>query len=1017
MQTRLSKFRLIHIRFTVFLAITGIVFWACPAMAAAAFESEFQITSWQIGDGLPNNTVSAIAQTPDGFLWLGTPQGLVRFDGVQFKLLDSVNTPDLPASGVSSLFVDRAGDLWVGTEFGDIITRQRERFERRQLRPGSTHGRIGNMAQDEQGVIWVIVDDAGKKRIDVANNSSFALTNNLPTTRFANLITDTKGEVWGWSEGSLLTRRDGHWETSSDAPRLGAKAAAKIAPTHDGGLLLSTGNWWSAGFSLIHLKKGELNATLSPVPQIPGSKRSRVNALLEDQVGYVWVGTSGGGVYYAQTNSGWQPLTSEGPLSYSPVTVLYEDGEGSVWIGTQGGGLHRVRRKAVQTVFLPAELQRYIFMSVCASHDGGVWAGTDGAGIYYHRNGEFKNFRSETEADKLNVCAILEDSHTNVWIGSAGGFWRLNGNRIEAATGPNQSTKKVQAIFEDHSGRLWLGTRRNLACRSGDSWRSIAPPPGQKMSDIRSIVEDRSGAIWTAAFGEGLYRVTGDVVDYFGTNHSPGLATARALHIDHEGTLWIGSLGGGLTQFKNGRFTRWTKRDGLISDDIQALTGDDAGMLWMSSDDGIFGCPTTDLEHQKQTEDARVFCRQLLPLDGLASRVCSGIGQSATARTKDGRIWFCNSPALVAIPEGSNVSKKLRATVVLDDVLVNDRIQQVRADNVVRAKSSARRFEFRYTAPQPNSGRRLLFRYQLEGMDDHWVDVGTRRAAYYSQLPPRNYRFRVMVGDFLGGWRELAEPLQLEILPLWWQTGWFRFIAGISIIVAAAGAAALNERRKLHLRLRKLELQESLQEERQRIARDLHDDLGAQITEMVLLGDLAKRGEQSPSELSAQMEKLTRKLRQLVTSMGDTVWAINPKNDSIPELATYLCDHTERFLTPTPIGFRFNVADDLPAVTISAFARQNVFLAVKEALNNAVKHSKAATISLRIHVRDRFLMVSIADDGCGFDKGGEIEKGNGLLNMRGRLAAVGGRAEITSTAGHGTTVAFEIPLPPDATKN
>jgi signal transduction histidine kinase len=328
----------------------------------------------------------------------------------------------------------------------------------------------------------------------------------------------------------------------------------------------------------------------------------------------------------------------------------------------------------------------------------------------------------------------------------------------------------------------------------------------------------------------------------------------------------------------------------------------------------------------------------------------------------------------------------------------------------LRVPSTARRFEFYYTAPDLSSAPSLRFRHRLEGMDQDWVEPGAERVAIYSQLPPGPYLFRTMVGGPEGRWYENRAPLPLYIVPRWWELRWLQVSSGIALAAGAAGLLVLSERRKLRRRLQLLELQQALEGERRRIARDLHDDLGSRLTEIVLLGELAKRGEQSPGVLQAQLSGLTRKVRELVTAMQEVVWTINPKNDSLGSLATYLGDHTERFLGSAQLSCRLDVAETLPDLPLTANLRHNLLLAFKEALNNAVRHAGATKVRLRIWLADSRLNVAVEDNGCGFDPGKAARQGNGLPNMRNRMDSLGGDMAINSERGKGTTVTFVVPV-------
>jgi signal transduction histidine kinase len=295
-------------------------------------------------------------------------------------------------------------------------------------------------------------------------------------------------------------------------------------------------------------------------------------------------------------------------------------------------------------------------------------------------------------------------------------------------------------------------------------------------------------------------------------------------------------------------------------------------------------------------------------------------------------------------------------------------------------------------------------------MDREWVEAGAQRIASYSQLPPGRYEFQVMAATGDGQWQACQTPLLLQVVPRWWELRWLQVLAGVVLTAGAAGGIAANERRKLRRRLERLEMQSALEGERRRIARDLHDDLGARLTEIVLLGELAKRGEQSPAALGDQVGGITRKVRQLVAAMEEIVWTVNPKNDSLPGLAAYLCDHTERFLAAAQMNCRVDVDENLPSVALSAQTRHNLLLAVKEALNNAVRHAGATQIRLRMHAVGSALQVEVEDDGHGFNPGLARRGSHGLANIRSRLEAAGGNAKIHSEVGHGTRVSLMLPL-------
>jgi signal transduction histidine kinase/streptogramin lyase len=582
-----------------------------------------------------------------------------------------------------------------------------------------------------------------------------------------------------------------------------------------------------------------------------------------------------------------------------------------------------------------------------------------------------------------------------LWVGSAGGFWRLTNGIVQEVELPGRPFRNVQTIFEDEAGRLWVANRTRLLRRTDGRWANVRLGTTNQSTDVRALTDAGGGEVWAALWNRGLARVGEGALETLEAKLEPALATIRCLHRDREGAVWIGTAGNGLLRYAAGRFTQWTTRHGLTADDISGLAEDAESGLWMTSNNGLFGCSKAELADVAEGRRPRLLCHQFGVRDGLADAACSGGGQPAIMPGAEGRLWFCNMRAVAGFAPGAEANPLPPPTVQTEEVRV-DGVPSSAA--VLRVPASARRFEFHFTAAQLENPRGLVFRYRLEGMDPDWMDGGNERVAYYSQLPAGRYQFRVLAGSSRHGWQSPTEPIVLEVIPLWWQRTWVRVAAATVLVAAIAGAAVLNERRKLRRRLERLEAQQALENERRRIARDLHDDLGAQLTEIVLVGELAKRGEQTAVELQHQVGDMTRMVRKLVAAMEEVVWTVNPRNDSVPNLATYLCDFVERFLAQT---------------------RHTVFLAFKEAANNAVKHSGATEIRLDIHTHAGALVIVLADNGRGFDPANPpaTASGNGLANMRSRLEAAGGRAEISSVIGQGTTVKFELPFDRAALKN
>jgi signal transduction histidine kinase len=397
----------------------------------------------------------------------------------------------------------------------------------------------------------------------------------------------------------------------------------------------------------------------------------------------------------------------------------------------------------------------------------------------------------------------------------------------------------------------------------------------------------------------------------------------------------------------------------------------------------------------------------------VADEPSAGSGQPIGAKSADGRLWFPTAHGMMSFQPGALTQKTRLAAVAVEEIWVDGAVQTVRDQAKFILPLSVKRVEFHFTSAELEMPGRLKFRYRLQGFDDGWMDAGSQRVAYYGHLPAGDYQFRVMAG-LDNNWREADAPLSVRVVPRFWETRWFQ-ISGLVLVVAlVAGIARYVEREKLHRRLERLELQQAMEKERHRIAQDLHDDLGSGITEIMLLGELAKQEAAASVASQSQVATITDKVRHLAAAMDEVVWTVSPKNDSLSHLASYICDYAREFFSASPVRCRIDMKEGLPVATLSAHVRHNLFLAVKEALNNVAKHSAAGEVWLRIQQETGRLMICVEDDGKGFDFAATANHGNGLQNMRARLKAIGGQTEICGHLPRGTCVKFQVTLPPSS---
>jgi signal transduction histidine kinase len=479
---------------------------------------------------------------------------------------------------------------------------------------------------------------------------------------------------------------------------------------------------------------------------------------------------------------------------------------------------------------------------------------------------------------------------------------------------------------------------------------------------------------------------------------------------DPDGTLWVGSWGDGMFRFRDEKFTKFSSEDGLPRDKILCIVPDSSGVLWMSSDNGIFGIKRQALESYERGKSPPLLCQRLSLAQGLANRACSGAGQPIAIRTPDGHLWFPNMEGVAVLDPKLAAGLRGNPNVIIESVLADGNDMTLRSGEEIRAPSSIRRFEFSFASPDLAQTKDVHFRHRLEGMDENWREASGERVAHYSQLPPGPYKFRVMVGGSDGQWHESSQAISFRVVPRFWELRWVQVLASALFISAIGATIAWNQRRKLRLKLERMELQQSLEHERRRIARDLHDELGARLTSIALQGELAMRGEKIPTAAKAEIGSLAVRVRQLINATDEVIWTTDPGNDSLPNLVEFLCDYIERFLTPAGIHYRLDVPSELPPVPIQSQARHHFLLAVKETINNAVRHASAKLLMVRLTAEGDLLTLVISDNGVGFDVQHARPGGNGLANIQNRMASVSGRAEINSTIGKGTTTTLIMPL-------
>jgi signal transduction histidine kinase/ligand-binding sensor domain-containing protein len=960
--------------------------------------------SWKTENGLPDNAVTAVLQTRDGYLWLGTYGGLVRFDGVRFTVFNSASTPGLQSDRVTSLFEDAKGALWIGHERGDLTCYQDGKFESLAVHETGVRRKIPAIGADKAGDIWMLNEEGTLVR--ARDGATCALPN---SDGVAQLAQDGHGQLWVSSGGQLAAVENGRLALLTDTNNsqgIGYYVLG-IGPSRDGGLWIVSENQvvkWD-GHAITENRGTNFNNT-------------KLVALLETKSGALAMGTSSDGLYLLFPDRAILHFNHANGFPSDWIRCLYEDREGTLWVGAGSDGLIALRPGKTETLVAPDNWQGRVALSVTTAHDGAIWVGSEGAGLYRVLDNEWQHFAESAGLSNLYVWCVSEDARGRMWAGTwGGGMFMQQGDHFVVPPGLENVNVPMPAILQAPAGVTWIGTANGLMRYENGVVQRFGEAEGLKVPDVRTIVQDRAGTVWFGMLGGGLGRLQNGKLDQF--LKSDGLSSdyVQCLHLGADDALWIGSYGSGLDRFKNGRLAKITTTEGLPNNFICGIEDDRHGNFWISSHAGIFRVSQQALNDCADGKLAAVTCLSYGLGDGLPSLDCSGGLQPAACKLADGRIAFPTSKGLVIVNPDAPKANHLPPPVVIEDVVVGGHSlgQNLNRKSPLQIPPGLQRFEFHYTALSFVAPEKIQFQYRLEGWEKDWVDAANnKRVAEYSYIPPGNYNFHVRACNSDGVWNDTGAAIALVVLPRFWQTFWFHALATLAAIASVTGIVWFFLRRRMRFKLERIERQQALERERTRIAKDIHDHLGANLTRISLLSQSAHGELANPATAAAQLERIYDTSRELTRSMDEIVWAVNPQHDTLDSLASYLGNFAQEYLVSLQIRCRLDMPLHLPHWPITAEMRHNVFLAFKEALHNVIKHSGANAVSVSLASDNYGFHLAVRDNGKGFDPATVTPRpgrGNGLKNMRQRMEKIGGRCEIDSAPGRGAEIKFFVSVP------
>lgn len=945
-------------------------------------------TSWTQEEGGALPAIQAMAQTADGYLWLGTSNGLIRFDGMRFVRWETGPGEELPGRDVRCLLSSSRGGLWIGTTSGVA------RLDRGHLirYPAADHtvGAVIWMVEDPSGSLWMLsARDTNHSLAVLRQDGSVRIygpADGLPDQTLAALFQDSSANLWIGTLGGLCRWSPGIPATCWSVPSRQILSVIGGAP---GELLVIDAR------SIVRFRDGRFEPVVMGLENASLSPR----VMMRDADGSIWIGTTGQGLLRLR-NGRVERFTRRDGLSGDRISALLEDREGNLWAGTARGIDQFSVPKSLHLSTLDG-LSSDVVTSVCATHQGATWVGTIGGGLNRIKGDRITPYRMDSGLPSTTVLSLYAEAGGRLWAGTTGGLAYLSEDRFVEMRAPGGAPlDRVFAIAGDPSGTIWLADSQNrlLAIRNGVA--RVFPIPGAENKRIYQLQVDRQGRLWVGFYQGGVASLLqGGSAKFYGAQDGLTGGPVQAIYEDRTGAIWVGT-GSGLSRFRNGSWTAWTAQHGLPEGGVQAIVEDNRDGLWLATGSGLLRLGMAELNQASDGSPSLLTFAQYGRSDGLRLANTTSMYGPRLARSQDGRLWICTEDGIAVVDPARIRSNPLPPPVVVEQILVDGRPVDINSASEIAFRG--RELQIAYTGLSLTAPERVRFRYKLDGFDRTWTDAGTRRNVVYVNLPPGGYRFRVIACNNDGVWNTSGASLAFRLAPYFYQTTWF--------VVSCAGALALLIWGFYRFRVRRLVSRFQLvAQERARVTRELHDSLLQGFSGVVYQLEAAARLFESNPELSK--ERLERAINQADQSLGETRRTIMSmrlpalENHTLPEALSAI---GAQLTKGKPITFHLTVRGLVRQLRYDVQA--NFYLIGREAITNAVNHAKARRILAQMMYSEREVRLTVEDDGSGFDPEAAMEKEDhwGVAGMRERATQIGASFSLESALGRGTKIGVSV---------
>jgi ligand-binding sensor domain-containing protein/signal transduction histidine kinase len=945
-------------------------------------------SSWTEREGFALPTVQALAQTPDGYLWLGTSSGIYRFDGVHFVPWKPVEGEALPNNEVRALELSRDGTLWIGTASG-VSKLTRGRLQNFTARNGLPDGKVVTILEDHAGSLWVATTGSTSGSLSVIQNGSvktYTTADGLPSSSVLSLFEDRANNLWIGASDGLCKWRPGAGGCSQRFP------ATALSVEEDGGGNLLVGD--TVTRTVLRLSDGALKPAIRSENNVSLAPR----VLLRDRDGNVWIGTMGQGLVRLRDGKA-ERFTRRDGLSGDLIGTLFEDREGNLWVGTTNG-LDRFRNPKVPRLSTIEGLSGDLITSVYATRDGDTWVGTSGGGLNRLHKGSITHYLLEDGLPSTTITALFEDAGQRLWVATTAGLaCRSQGRFFQVRAPDGGAVDRVFAITGDANGTLWLadGRRGLLRVRGG----RIAPHmihdlPNEK--DIYQIYVDRHDSLWIGYYHGGLTVARDDKVTTYYPPERLNTGTVNSIYETRAGIMWLGTERG-LSRLRNGVWTTWTKPQNIPEGGIHGIIEDEHDGLWMTASGGLLRASASELDASPNGSPQAL----VLSVYGLREGIRLGSGPKMAnprlAQSTNGVLWIATEDGVAFINPARMHSNALPPPVIIEQLSVDGK--RLDTSGSTEPVFQGRLVQVQFAALSLTDPEGVRFRYQLEGVDPSWVEGGTLRNISYANLRPGRYRFRVIASNDDGVWNTTGASLAFHVQQRFYLTWWFDGLCILALALLAWGAHSLRQK-QLRSRF------ELVLRERSRLTRDLHDTLLQGFAGVLYQLEAAWRQFDNAPEISRQ--KLERALEQADQSLREARHAIAflrlpaVENSTLPEA---LLVAGKQFTDGTPIRLSLDVKGEARPFPYDVQA--NLYVLAREAVNNAVKHARPAHIMIEFEYTPDSLRLVVRDDGVGFDPESPPKKDRwGIPAMKERAEHIGATLTVKSSPGRGTSVEIDL---------